>query len=211
MRAADTRNQDYPTVQALRFMGHLVSERSTGRHRIKVFHSRQLGEEKDTLEQTRFGVIDFTRVNTAPLNNLVPATLVVGLPFLFRDTAHMQKVMDGPIGAQVRIVQEPQRFHGHEFQRGERIFLMMNAANRDPRAYREPDRVDLARHGPPHLSFGFGAHICLGFPLARLEGQVAIPAVLARWRHIEPAASATQWLDSLVLRGMTAFPVRVRG
>jgi cytochrome P450 len=118
---------------------------------------------------------------------------------------------DGPIGAQVRIVQEPQRFHGCEFQRGERVFLMMNAANRDPRAYREPDRVDLARHGPAHLSFGFGAHICLGFPLARLEGQIALPAVLARWRHIEPATSATQWLDSLVLRGMTAFPVRVRG
>ena len=97
-RAADTQTEDYPTVQALRYMGALIAERSGGRHEVKVFHSRQLGEEKDTLEQTRFGVIDFTRVNTAPLNNLVPATLVVGLPFLFRDTAHMQKVMDGPIG-----------------------------------------------------------------------------------------------------------------
>ena len=117
---------------------------------------------------------------------------------------------DGPIGAQVRIVQEPQRFHGREFQRGARVFLMMNAANRDPRAYYEPDRVDLARHGPPHLTFGFGAHICLGFPLARLEGQIALPAVLARWRHIEAATSAPEWLDSLVLRGMKAFPLRVR-
>ena len=118
---------------------------------------------------------------------------------------------DGPIGAQVRIVQEPQRFHGCEFQRGERVFLMMNAANRDPRAYQEPDRVDFARHGPPHLTFGFGAHICLGFPLARLEGQIALPAVLARWREIEPLSDAPEWLDSLVLRGMKAFPVRVRG
>ena len=118
---------------------------------------------------------------------------------------------DGPIGAQVRIVQEPQRFHGRELQRGERVFLMMNAANRDPRAYREPDRVDLARHGPPHLTFGFGAHICLGFPLARLEGQIALPAVLARWRKIEPLNDAPEWLDSLVLRGMKTFPVRVRG
>jgi len=118
---------------------------------------------------------------------------------------------DGPIGAQVRIVQEPQRFHGCELQRGERVFLMMNAANRDPRAYREPDRVDLARHGPPHLTFGFGAHICLGFPLARLEGQIALPAVLARWRKIEPLNDAPEWLDSLVLRGMKTFPVRVSG
>ena len=72
---------------------------------------------------------------------------------------------------------------------GERVFLLMNAANRDPRAYADPDRLDLARHGLPHLTFGFGPHICLGFPLARLEGQVALPAVLARWRpSSSPAA-----------------------
>jgi cytochrome P450 len=117
---------------------------------------------------------------------------------------------DGPIGAQVRIVQAPQRFHGRELQAGERLFLMMNAANRDPRAYAEPDRLDLERHGPPHLTFGYGAHICLGFPLARLEGQIALPAVLQRWRDIEPAAGRSEWLDSMVLRGMKAFPVRVR-
>ena len=57
----------------------------------------------------------------------------------------------------------------------------------------------------PHLTFGFGAHICLGFPLARLEGQVALPAVLARWRAIEPAAARLEWIDSMVLRGMKAI------
>ena len=116
---------------------------------------------------------------------------------------------DGPIGAQVRIVQEPQALHGREFKPGERVFLMMNAANRDPRVYEDPDRVDLARHGVPHLTFGYGAHICLGFPLARLEGQIALPAVLKRWRRIEPVADRLEWLDSMVLRGMKAFPVRV--
>ena len=117
---------------------------------------------------------------------------------------------DGPIGAQVRIVQEPQRLHGRELRPGDRVFLMMNAANRDPRAYPDPDRVELERHGPPHLTFGYGAHICLGFPLARLEGQIALPAVLARWRDVEPAPGPVHWLDSMVLRGMKAFPVRVR-
>ncbi|HYR35476.1 MAG TPA: cytochrome P450 [Burkholderiales bacterium] len=116
---------------------------------------------------------------------------------------------DGPIGAQVRIVQEPQAFHGRQFKTGERVFLMMNAANRDARAYEEPDRVDLARHGVPHLTFGYGAHICLGFPLARLEGQVALPALLRHWRHVEPAAGRLEWMDSMVLRGMKAFPIRV--
>jgi cytochrome P450 len=116
---------------------------------------------------------------------------------------------DGPIGAQVRIVQEPQTLHGKRLQPSERVFLLMNAANRDPRAYADPDRLDLARNGVPHLTFGFGAHICLGFPLARLEGQIALSAVLARWRRIELADAPLEWMDSMVLRGMKAMRLRV--
>jgi len=116
---------------------------------------------------------------------------------------------DGPIGAQVRVVLEDQALHGKTLRAGDRVFLMMNAANRDPRAYPEPDRLDLERDGVAHLTFGFGPHICLGFPLARLEGQVALPAVLARWRRIELATDRLQWMDSLVLRGMQAMPLRV--
>ncbi|HKC31766.1 MAG TPA: cytochrome P450, partial [Burkholderiales bacterium] len=114
---------------------------------------------------------------------------------------------DGPIGAQVRIVQDEQVLHGRTLRHGERVFLMMNAANRDERAYPQPDRLDLSRSGVPHLTFGFGAHICLGFPLARLEGQIALPAVLRRWRHIELARERLDWLDSMVLRGMKAMPL----
>ena len=117
---------------------------------------------------------------------------------------------DGPIGAQVRIALETQVFHGRTIEPGERVFLMMNAANRDPRAYHEPDRVDLARDGVAHLGFGFGAHLCLGFPLARLEGRIALPAVLARWREIEIGEQPLEWMDSLVLRGMKGLPLRVR-
>jgi cytochrome P450 len=117
---------------------------------------------------------------------------------------------DGPIGAQVRIVQEPQTLHDRELKRGERVFLLLNAANRDPRAYEDPDRLELQRRGVPHLTFGFGAHICLGFPLARLEAQIALPAVLGRWQAIEIASLHLEWIDSMVLRGMKAMPVRVR-
>jgi len=117
---------------------------------------------------------------------------------------------DGPIGAQVRIVREAQDLHGKSLQPGERVFLLMNAANRDPRAYDDPDRVDLARNGVPHLTFGFGAHLCLGFPLARLEGQIALPALLSRWRRIALAPGRLEWMDSMVLRGMNAMPLRVQ-
>ncbi|MDF3011533.1 MAG: cytochrome [Burkholderiales bacterium] len=117
---------------------------------------------------------------------------------------------DGPIGAQVRIVQRERELHGKTLKPGERVFLLLNAANRDPRAYADPDRLDLGRNGPPHLTFGFGPHLCLGFPLARLEGQVALPAVLARWRRLETAGAPPEWLDSLVLRGMRAMPLSAR-
>ncbi|MDH5577173.1 MAG: cytochrome P450 [Betaproteobacteria bacterium] len=116
---------------------------------------------------------------------------------------------DGPNGAQVRIVQQAQELHGKTLRPGERVFIMLNAANRDARAYADPDRVDIARDGPPHLAFGFGAHICLGFPLARLEGQIALPAVLARWPGLVLADSRPAWLNSMVFRGMTSMPVRV--
>ena len=117
---------------------------------------------------------------------------------------------DGPIGAQVRIVNSERELHGKSLKKGDRVFLMMNAANRDPRAYPDPDRVDLKRHGVPHLTFGFGAHICLGFPLARLEGQVALPALLARWKRIEIEADPPlRWVDSMVLRGVHELPLKV--
>ena len=89
-RAADTQAEDYPTVQALRYMGALIAERTQGRHEIKVFHSRQLGEEKETIEQTRVGAIDLNRTNVALIGNFVPAMNVLAMPFLFRSIEHMQ-------------------------------------------------------------------------------------------------------------------------
>ena len=117
---------------------------------------------------------------------------------------------DGPSGAQVRVVRRAHELHGRELGEGQRVFIMLNAANRDPRAYAEPDRLDLGRQGPQHLTFGLGPHMCLGFPLARTEGQVALPAFLARYRSIEPASATPEWINSLVFRGMIGLPVRVR-
>jgi tripartite ATP-independent transporter DctP family solute receptor len=100
-RVADTQSQDYPTVQALMFMARLVEEGTAGRHRIRVFHSRQLGEEKDTIEQTRVGAIDFNRTNVAPIGSLIPAANVLALPFLFRSFDHLHKVLDHAIGDEI--------------------------------------------------------------------------------------------------------------
>jgi tripartite ATP-independent transporter DctP family solute receptor len=100
-RVADTQTADYPTVQALRFMAQIVEERSGGRHRLHVFHSRQLGEEKETIEQTRIGAIDLNRTNVAPLGSLVPVANVLSLPFLFRSFEHLHNVLDQGVGQEI--------------------------------------------------------------------------------------------------------------
>ncbi|MCE2932329.1 MAG: TRAP transporter substrate-binding protein DctP, partial [Hyphomicrobiales bacterium] len=87
LRSTDIHPTDYPTVEAVRFMGQLLDQRTNGRLKINVFHSAQLGNEKDTIEQTRFGVSDINRINMAPFNNLIPATNVPSLPFIFRSVA----------------------------------------------------------------------------------------------------------------------------
>ncbi len=114
-RAADTQAEDYPTVQALRYMGAVIAERTGGRHEIKVFHSRRLGEEKETIEQTRVGAIDLNRTNVALIGNFVPAMNVLAMPFLFRSIEHMQKVLDGPIGGEILDSFEPYGFVGLAF------------------------------------------------------------------------------------------------
>lgn len=98
LKSADTHPDGYPTVEAVKYMAKLIAERTKDRIKIEMYPASTLGQEKDTIEQTRFGVIHMNRINMAPLNNLIPETAVPGLPFVFRSVAHMRKVMDGEIG-----------------------------------------------------------------------------------------------------------------
>ena len=97
-RVADNQPADYPSVQALEFMANIVDERTNGRHSIRVFHSSQLGEEEQTLQQTRAGVIDIVRTTVAPMGSLVPTANVLSLPFLFRSFEHLHHVLDQSLG-----------------------------------------------------------------------------------------------------------------
>ena len=93
-RAADTQVADYPTVQALKLMDQLVRERTRGRHSIDVFHSRQLGEEKETIGQTRVGASDINRVNAAPLASFAPEANVP--PFEAAVGPMVEQLLIGP-------------------------------------------------------------------------------------------------------------------
>jgi len=105
-RSADVHPTDYPTVSAVRYMGKLLLEQSKGRFGVRVYPSGALGTEKDNIEQLRIGALDMMRINIGVLNSVVPETTVTVLPFVFRSTAHMRQVLDGPIGDEILAAME---------------------------------------------------------------------------------------------------------
>lgn len=101
LKSSDTHPDGYPTVEAVKAMGKMLEERTGGRLCIEIYHSAQLGQEKDTIEQTQFGAIDLNRVSLGPFNNIIEETQIPSLPYIFRSVDHMHKVMDGPIGQEI--------------------------------------------------------------------------------------------------------------
>lgn len=99
--ATDVHVSDYPSVEAVRWIGAELKAATAGRLDIQVFHSGQLGRELDQIDMARHGAIDITRVYTGALNNAFPLTIPLGLPYLFRSKAHLRQVIDGPIGQQI--------------------------------------------------------------------------------------------------------------
>lgn len=98
LTAADNNPVGYPTVEGVRRFAELLGEKSKGELRVKLYPGGQLGQEKDTLEITIFGGLDFNRINLAPLNSVAQETLVPTLPFMFRSIQHMRAAMDGAPG-----------------------------------------------------------------------------------------------------------------
>ena len=101
LRSSDTHPDGYPTVEAVKYFGELIKERTDGRYSVEVYHSAQLGQEADTIEQVRSGVIDLNRVSMAPWNSLVPLTMIPSLPYLFTSPDHARKVMASEIGDEI--------------------------------------------------------------------------------------------------------------
>ena len=133
LTSSDTHPGDYPTVQAVEYMGRLLAERTEGRLGIKVFAGGQLGSETDTLEITSFGGLDLNRVNLAPLNSMEPMTLPFSLPFVFDSVGHMRRVMDSEVGDEVLASLAPHRLIGLCFyDSGARSFYNIRGPIRRP-------------------------------------------------------------------------------
>ena len=115
---------------------------------------------------------------------------------------------DGPTNALVRVVAKDHDLHGHKLSSGDRVFVMVNSANRDPLAFEDADHFDITRNQNRHLTFGQGIHLCLGAKLAREEGRIAVERLFKHFPKLalDPVA-APEWLDAMVPRGMCRLPV----
>lgn len=113
---------------------------------------------------------------------------------------------NGPTGALVRIVKVTHEMHGKTLKEGERVFVMINAANHDPRRFENPELFDITRTPNRHLTFNFGPHFCLGAQIARLEGQIAISEIVRNFPNLR-LKREVEYMDTLVMRGTRSMPV----
>jgi cytochrome P450 len=95
---------------------------------------------------------------------------------------------ESPVSRQPRLLRTDVEIAGQHLRAGEMVFQMLNAANRDPDHFEDPDRFDLRRRPNRHLAFGQGIHFCIGAPLARLELGIALPALLERLPGLRPGS-----------------------
>src|ERR1700746_3548223 len=110
LKASDVHPEGYPTVQAVEDLGKKLEAATGGRLSVQMYASMQLGGEKEAIEQAQVGALQLARVSVGALGPVVDDLNVFNLPFLFRNTAHMDKVIDGPIGKELldKVTNNPQ-------------------------------------------------------------------------------------------------------
>jgi len=114
---------------------------------------------------------------------------------------------EGPTGAVVRVVKEPFELRGKTLRKGDRVYAMVNAANHDPEVFENAATFDITRSPNRHLTFNHGIHFCLGAPLARAEGRIAISRLFARFPNVALASDTAEYMDTLTMRGVREMPM----
>ena len=142
------------------------------------------------------------------LGNSVKTILEQGAAFDGSDTAIEELLrFEPPLHLFTRYALQDIEIDGVALRQGDRIGLLLGAANRDPAVFADPDRLELARMPNPHVAFGGGIHFCVGAPLARLEMRVALPILFRRLPGLTLAAPP-RWRDTFHFHGLEALKVR---
>jgi len=114
---------------------------------------------------------------------------------------------DGPVQRTGRMTTAEVEIGDKRIPRDSVVVSVIGAANRDPKQFADPDRLDVSRKDNRHIAFGFGIHFCLGAPLARLEGQLALGTLLRRMPKLALVSDVPEWRESSTLRGLKSLPV----
>lgn len=114
---------------------------------------------------------------------------------------------DSPVQLTTRLVSEDMEFAGRRLKKGQTVYLVLGAANRDPEQFADPDRLEITRQECRHLAFGHGIHFCLGASLGRLEGQIALNTLLRRLPRLRQEECEIEWHPNPVIRGVIALPL----
>ncbi|MBC7519827.1 MAG: cytochrome P450 [Sandarakinorhabdus sp.] len=127
---------------------------------------------------------------------------LVADPALIASAVEEMLRFEGPTGAVVRVVKAPFELRGKTLRQGDRVFAMVNAANHDPAVFETPGLFDIGRTPNRHLTFNHGIHFCLGAPLARAEGRIAVSRLFARFPDVAMADEPVEYMDTLTMRGV---------
>lgn len=133
-------------------------------------------------------------------------------PELIREAIEEMLRYNGPVEFSTsRWAAEDMEFRGQRFQQGDLVIVALDSANRDPDQFKDPDLFDITREKSPHLAFGKGIHLCLGAPLARLEGEIAIQALLRRFPRfaLDGDVRNLEWRPGMIVRGVREIPLRL--
>ena len=157
-------------------------------------------------ETTTFAIANGTRALLQYPNQLARLR---GDPRLLAGTVEESLRYDGPIQMRGVAAGDDIEFDGAAIHAGQILWLAIGATGRDPRQFAEPNRFDIGRSPIRQLQFGLGPHFCIGAALARMEIQLALAGLLARFRRIELAAETIEWHHIAVFRGPRTLPLAV--
>lgn len=118
---------------------------------------------------------------------------------------------ESPIQFDTRLATADLEIGGKRIREGQTVILVRGAANRDPEQFPDPDRLDVGRRDNKHLAFGWGAHFCLGAPLARVEGQIAFSGLLNRFPNLYLKNEQVEWLENMSMRCPKSLPISLGG
>ena len=213
--------QDQAAITALdEYFQALIERGCTGADNIASALARA---ERERAELSRREMLNMLQLLFITGNETTANLIGNGMLALLRHPNELERLRDDPTLSPLAVeellrfespVQTAFRFaaadcdlDGHSMRQGEKIVLLIGAANRDPEVFQDPDRLDILRPRNSHLAFGRGIHHCLGATLARLEGRIAIEMLLQRFGSINLLEERPQYHTGVVLRGLKSLKV----